>query len=191
MRNITCDRLEQGVVVAYDRIPKSTQIAEPTTTQKIDQIVQTIDQYRQEIENLWEQLIPTTPPEVKEQRKQEAVRQMDEMERQVNAVVDLFDREAQLWTKLEEDQQVQHWDQEEEKISATIQDLKQRQKMMKITEHLKGMQDMKKLQAELVVAQTEEGPTSSNGTSPRASSGGHCTGEEEKKNMAQTQAECT
>jgi hypothetical protein len=46
------DRLEQGVVVAYDRIPKSAQIAEPTTTQKIDQIVQTIDQYRQEIENL-------------------------------------------------------------------------------------------------------------------------------------------
>jgi hypothetical protein len=30
------DRLEQGVVVAYDRIPKIMQIAEPKTTQKID-----------------------------------------------------------------------------------------------------------------------------------------------------------
>jgi hypothetical protein len=74
------DRLEQGLVVAYDRIPKSTQIEEPTTMQKIDQIVKTIDQYRKEIENLWEQLIPTTPPEVKEQRKQEATGKMEEME---------------------------------------------------------------------------------------------------------------
>jgi hypothetical protein len=46
---------------------------------------------------------------VKEKRKQEAARQMDEMERQFNAIVDLFDRLAHLWTKLEEDQHVQHW----------------------------------------------------------------------------------
>jgi hypothetical protein len=37
--------------------------------QKIDQSVQKIDQYRHEIENLWEKIIPTTPMEVKEQRK--------------------------------------------------------------------------------------------------------------------------
>jgi hypothetical protein len=41
---------------------------------------------------------------VKEQTKKEAARQMDEMERQVNATVDLFDKETHLWTKLEEDQ---------------------------------------------------------------------------------------
>jgi hypothetical protein len=43
------DRMEQGVVVAYDRIPKNVQIKEATTTHKIDHIVQKIDQYRQEI----------------------------------------------------------------------------------------------------------------------------------------------
>jgi hypothetical protein len=59
---------------------------------------------------------------------------------------------VQLWPKLEEDQQVQHWDQEEEKISTTIQDLKQRQKTMKIIERLKGIQEMEKLQAELIAA---------------------------------------
>jgi hypothetical protein len=74
------DRLEQGVVAAYNRISNSAQITEPTTTQKIDHIVQTIDQYRQEIKTLWEQLIPTTPPEVKEQRKQEVAGQMEEIE---------------------------------------------------------------------------------------------------------------
>jgi hypothetical protein len=104
----------------------------------------------------------------------------------------LFDRETQLWTKLEEDQQVQHWDQEEEKISATIQDLKQRQKMMKITEHLKGVQDMKKLQAELVVAQTQKKDRQAQ-MEPLQELAVEVIAqeEEEKKNMAQTQAECT
>jgi hypothetical protein len=55
------DRLERGVVVAYEKISKSVQIAEPITTHKIDQIVKTIDQYRQDIENLQEQLLPTNP----------------------------------------------------------------------------------------------------------------------------------
>jgi hypothetical protein len=37
------DRLEKGVVVSYDKVPKSAQIEDPMTMQKIDQIVQTID----------------------------------------------------------------------------------------------------------------------------------------------------
>jgi hypothetical protein len=100
------DKLEQGVNSAYERIPNIMQIAKPTTTQKIDHIVQTIDQYRQEIENLKEQLSPMTPSKVKEQKRQEVARQMDEMEIQVSADMDLFDREVQLWTVLEEDEQV-------------------------------------------------------------------------------------
>jgi DNA repair exonuclease SbcCD ATPase subunit len=186
------DRLEQGLVVAYDKIPKSAQTTELTTMQKIDQIVQTIDQYRQEIEHLREQLIPTTPPEVKEKRKQEATTQIEEMERQVRAAVDLFDKATQLWTKLEEDQQVQQWDQEEEKISAAIQDLKQRQKTMSITEHLKGAQDMKKLQAELIATQTQkkERQAQMEPLQERAAEV-IAQAEEAKKNMAQTQAECT
>jgi cell fate (sporulation/competence/biofilm development) regulator YmcA (YheA/YmcA/DUF963 family) len=67
------------------------------------------------------------------------------MEKQASAVEELFNRATQLWTMLEEDEQVQQWDQEEERLSTTIQDLKQRQKTMSITEHLKGTQDMKKL----------------------------------------------
>jgi hypothetical protein len=63
--------LEQKVVIAYEKIPKTAQTTELTTTEKIDQIVQTIDQYQQEIKNLQEKLTPTTPPEVREKRKQE------------------------------------------------------------------------------------------------------------------------
>jgi hypothetical protein len=40
------DRLVKGVAKTYDKIPKSAQIAERTTTQKIDQIEKKIDQYR-------------------------------------------------------------------------------------------------------------------------------------------------
>jgi hypothetical protein len=50
----------------------------------------------------------------------------------------LFENAAQLWKKLEEDQQVQIWDKEEERISIASQDLKQRKKTMSITKHSKG-----------------------------------------------------
>jgi hypothetical protein len=81
---------------------------------------------------------------------------IQEIERQVHVANDLFDKETQLWMKLEEDQQVEQWDQEGERISTTIQDLKQRQKTMPIIEHFKGVQDMKKLQAELITAQMQK-----------------------------------
>jgi hypothetical protein len=64
--------LEQKLAETYEKIPKTTQRDELPATEKIDQIAQTIDQYQKEIENLCEQLKPTTPPEVREKRKQEA-----------------------------------------------------------------------------------------------------------------------
>jgi hypothetical protein len=44
---------------------------------------------------------------VKEQRNKEEAMQIEEMERQVHLVDDLFKKATQLWTNLEEDQQVQ------------------------------------------------------------------------------------
>jgi hypothetical protein len=65
----------------------------------------------------------------------------------------LFDKAAQLWTTLEEDEQVQQWDQEEGKDKRNRSKTSRRgHKTMSITEHLKGTQDMKKLQAELKAA---------------------------------------
>jgi hypothetical protein len=74
---------------------------------------------------------------VREQRKQKKKMQIKEIERQVHAAVNLFKKPTQIW-KLEEDQQVQQCDQEGERISAGIQDLKKRQKTMSITERIKG-----------------------------------------------------
>lgn len=86
---------------------------EITMEEKIDKIVQEIDQYQKEIENIKEKLTPTTPLVVKEKRKQEETMELQEIEQQVNTVADLFDKEVQMWTKLEEDQHVQKWDKEE------------------------------------------------------------------------------
>jgi hypothetical protein len=56
------------------------------------------------------------------------------MEQQVSTTAELLDKAAQLWTRLEEDPQVQRWDKEEERINAMIQELKQRQKTIPIPE---------------------------------------------------------
>ena len=74
---------------------------------------------------------------------------MVEMEKQESAIEELFNRFVHLWIALEEDEQVQQWDQEEERVSTSIQYLKQRQKVMSITERLKGTQDMKKMLSDL------------------------------------------
>jgi FtsZ-binding cell division protein ZapB len=67
----------------FEKLPSTAQGNELPVAEKIDQIVQAIDQYQKEIENLREQLTPTTPPAVKEQRKQEATMQLQEIEQQL------------------------------------------------------------------------------------------------------------
>jgi archaellum component FlaC len=92
----------------FGKLPSTAQGNELLATEKIDQIAQAIDQYQKEIENLRDQIRPTNPPAVKEQRKQEATTQLQEIEKQVSTIADLFEKAAQLWTRLEEDPQVQH-----------------------------------------------------------------------------------
>jgi len=140
----------------FGKLPATTQGNELLAAEKIDQIVQAIDQYQKEIETLRGQIRPTTPPAVKEQRKQEATIQLQELEKQVSMTVNLLDKATQLWTRLEEYSQVQHWDKEEERINAMIQELKQRQKTILILEWVKGMQELKKIQAELITVQTHK-----------------------------------
>jgi hypothetical protein len=58
---------------------------------------------------------------------------------------ELFDKAVQVWMKLEEDQQVYKWYQEEEMIILAIQYLNKKNRTMSIIEHVKGVQDMNKL----------------------------------------------
>ena len=54
----------------------------------------------------------------------EATTQLHELEKQVSTTANLLDKATKLWTKLEEDPQVQQWDKEEETINAKIQEFK-------------------------------------------------------------------
>jgi hypothetical protein len=56
---------------------------------------------------------------------------------------------------LAEDEGIQQLDQREEKMNVTVQDLKQRQKMMSISDRLKSAQEMKNMQAYLKTIQGE------------------------------------
>jgi len=50
--------------------------------------------------------------------------QLQELEKQVSMAADFLYKTPQLWTRMEEDPQVQHWDKEEERINAMIQEVK-------------------------------------------------------------------
>jgi predicted nucleic acid-binding Zn-ribbon protein len=63
------NKMEQGLTTVYNHIPDSAQAIERSTEENIHLITQTIDRYRQEIEELKEKLNPMTPPEVKVQMK--------------------------------------------------------------------------------------------------------------------------
>jgi peptidoglycan hydrolase CwlO-like protein len=64
------------VARTYEKIPKTAQRDKLTTSKKIDQIAQEIDQYQKEIENLHENLTPSTPLVVREQRKKEVIEKL-------------------------------------------------------------------------------------------------------------------
>jgi hypothetical protein len=53
----------------FGKLPSTVQGRELPATEKIDQIAQALDQYQKEIETLWGQIRPTTPPTMREKRK--------------------------------------------------------------------------------------------------------------------------
>jgi hypothetical protein len=63
--------LEQKVTVTYEKMPNNVHMVKLTTKKNINHIMQKIDQYQQEIENIHEKLTPTTPPKIREKRKPE------------------------------------------------------------------------------------------------------------------------
>jgi DNA repair exonuclease SbcCD ATPase subunit len=150
------DKLEQKLKEVFTRIPDNAQEATSNAEEHIQIIVQMLEDYKKEIEDLKENLTPTTPPEVTAEREQHASLQVEMMEKEAKKVTQLFDRTAQLWTTLEEDDRVQQLDQQEEEINTAIQELKQQQNSMSITERLKGTQEMKTLQTELKTAQNNK-----------------------------------
>jgi predicted nucleic acid-binding Zn-ribbon protein len=78
------DKIEQRVTTIYNHLPDNVHAESSSTEEKLKMIAQTIDHYRKQIEDLKEKLTPTTPPEVREKRKEEVALQLVELEKQAN-----------------------------------------------------------------------------------------------------------
>jgi hypothetical protein len=76
----------------FGKLPSTAQGNELPTAEKIDWIAQEISQYQKDIEDLREQLTPTTPPTVKEQRRQATTTQLQEMEKKVITTTDFLEK---------------------------------------------------------------------------------------------------
>jgi conjugal transfer/entry exclusion protein len=65
----------------FGKHPTTVQGNELLAAEKINQIAQEIDQYQKEIQTLRGEIRLTTPPTVKEKRKQEVTMQLQELEK--------------------------------------------------------------------------------------------------------------
>jgi hypothetical protein len=67
------EKLEQRLEEVFQTIPDNALAEELSTEEKIQKIAQAMEGYRQEIIDLAEKVIPSTPPEIKAQREQQVV----------------------------------------------------------------------------------------------------------------------
>jgi hypothetical protein len=73
--------MEHGVKVDYNCIRDNAQTSKKSTKEKINLIVQTINQYKQEIDEIKKRLNPKTSLKVREEREQEFTLLIAEMEK--------------------------------------------------------------------------------------------------------------
>jgi hypothetical protein len=87
-----------------------------------------MERYKQEIIKLTKKLTPRTPPKCERQREQEATVHVESIAQEVKEVAELYNRTAQIWTSLKEDEKILKLEQREEKLNVVVQDLKKRKK---------------------------------------------------------------
>jgi hypothetical protein len=70
-------------------------------------IVQTLQHYKDQIKELEERTVPTTPPEIRAQREQDATTSVENITHNIHRMTELLEKSAQLWTQLLEDRSLQ------------------------------------------------------------------------------------
>jgi hypothetical protein len=96
-----------------------------------------MEAYKSRILELMDLLEPNTPLEVQTQREQEVTGHAESIAQSIQDITNLYNKSAQLWTKLQEDDKLQELDQKEEGVNTMLQELKQKQKMMTILDRLR------------------------------------------------------
>jgi hypothetical protein len=143
-------QIEECIEEVFKSIPDNTQEgAHLQTEEKIGKIAQAMENYKSHITGLDGTIEPKHTPEVSSQREKEVAGNMENMAQSIKDIAELYDKSAQLWTSLQEDEKLQALEQKEESINTTMQELKQKKKAMNIQERLRSTQELKNLQAEL------------------------------------------
>jgi hypothetical protein len=115
-----------------------------------------METYISHIIELIELLAPRTPPELRTQREQEVTGHMERIALIIEEIIELYNKITHLWKNLQEDGKLQELDQKEEGVNTPMQELKQKQKVMTISDRLKSAQEMKNLQAKMKTIQEDK-----------------------------------
>jgi hypothetical protein len=111
-------------------------------------IAQDLEQYKNQIKELEEHALPTTPPEVTVQRDQDTTVSTENIALDIQKMTELLEKSGQLWTQLQEDGSLQELQGKEDRVHVAMVELKQKQKMMSLPEKIKTAAEMKSLQSE-------------------------------------------
>jgi hypothetical protein len=87
-----------------------------------------MENYRSHITELMELLAPSTPPKVRTQREQEVTSHKESIVQSIQEITELYNKSAQLWTNLQEDEKLQELEQKEEGVNTAVQELKQKKR---------------------------------------------------------------
>jgi plasmid maintenance system antidote protein VapI len=85
-----------------------------------------MENYRSHITELMALLQPSTPPEVRSQRVQEVTYHKENIAQSFQEIIELYDRSAQLWMSLQEDDKLQDLDKKEEGVNTAVQGLEEK-----------------------------------------------------------------
>jgi hypothetical protein len=118
------DEMEKQINVAFQAIPDNAKLARASLEEEIKKIAQDMEQYKEKIKELEKRAVPTTPLEVRVQIDQDATTFAENITQSIHRVTELLEKSTQLWTRLLEDGSLQELHGDEDKLHATMAEIK-------------------------------------------------------------------
>jgi hypothetical protein len=84
------EKTKQRLEEVFKTIPDNVQSEELSTKEKIQKIAQDMENYRQDIIDLEETVIPSIPLDIKEKREQQDMEYVENIEGDINRVLELY-----------------------------------------------------------------------------------------------------
>jgi hypothetical protein len=101
------DEMENQIHVVFQAISDNAESEEASSEEKMRKIAQMLQQYKDQIKELEEHAVPTTPPDVRTQREQDTTTSAENITQNIQRMTEMLEKSAQLWTQLLEDRSLQ------------------------------------------------------------------------------------